>query len=106
MAILTSELDTESKGFIERTSKIFEVKLKTIPKLLLVDTREEFNALFGTGKTERWLVAFVLKNNIVIFNKDTIEKETTHKKEEHSQLIRHEIAHILYFKKFRTHQPV
>lgn len=91
--------------FLKKAEKYFEVKLKRKPSLIKVKTRKEFNLITGR-KTKKWMVATPLKGNIVIFSEETIEKETTHKKEEYIQLINHEISHLCYYEKYKENTPV
>jgi hypothetical protein len=60
----------------------------------LVYSREEFDKKIG-HKTENWVSAHSFGDKFIIFSPSEIEKYTSHKKNEFSQIISHETSHIL-----------
>lgn len=57
-------------------------------------SREEFDKCLGE-KTENWVIARSFEDRFIIFAPEEIEKCTSHKKSEFSQIICHETCHIL-----------
>jgi hypothetical protein len=84
---------------IKELEKFYEIKLgNNPPKLILVDTRKEFDSILNE-KTENWVVGTVIdKNKIVLISPDNYEKESCHKfsKEDYDFLLKHELSHTFY----------
>jgi len=56
-------------------------------------------------KTEAWFVGACKNNNIYILNPNVYEKESSHKKEEFWQILKHEYCHIYYTQITKCHYP-
>jgi len=73
----------------------FDQKIPEID-INIINSRNEFDILNGR-KTYKWEVGYTfLKNNkvnIVIFNPESFEKYTTHKKDEFESILIHELTH-------------
>lgn len=105
MMVRVQELPNACIDFLRKTSTFYDVALNKNPKVILVDSRAEFNDLLGKD-TPSWMAATVFNTNILIFTKDKIQFETTHKADEFEQLINHELCHLLFYQKCRTNQPL
>src|SRR3989338_1444785 len=68
-----------------------------LPIIIIVDDRETINTLKGK-KTENWVVGWTNGSQVYILNKDSFEKESSHKcnPDEYSALIKHELSHCFY----------
>lgn len=58
----------------------------------VINTRKEFEKIVDR-KTSNWVVGTTKFNNIYVLKKMAIEKESSHKKEEFIQILKHEICH-------------
>lgn len=62
-------------------------------RIKLLYSRSEFDKALGKS-TENWLSGSIKKGTILIFHPDVLERESSHKKTELSQILTHEICHI------------
>lgn len=92
---------------IKELENIFQISIET-PKLVTVKTRKKFNEILKRKKTKRSVVASALvkRNTIIIFDKNSIETKTTHKKKEYESLIKHELVHFFVETKFGKNIPL
>lgn len=67
------------------------------PKVFIVKNREDINDLYGK-ETESWLVAWAEGKTIFLLEKESYEKESTHKysEEKYLRLLKHELSHLFY----------
>ncbi|MEX0918754.1 MAG: hypothetical protein WDZ85_02185 [Candidatus Paceibacterota bacterium] len=82
---------------VQKAFKFFNQVEKVNFRIDLVSSRSEFDKKIGF-KTEDWFIGNSFGNKFMIFSPETIEKETSHKKNEFIPLIAHETAHILHKK--------
>jgi hypothetical protein len=73
----------------------------------LVDTVEDFEKYLGE-KSEKWICAFVSKDNskIIIYSPESFEKYTSHNKTEFNSVLTHEISHIYFNAIAGQHAPI
>ena len=57
-------------------------------------------------KTERWFAGAFKNNSIYIFNPKVYSKESSHKKEEFWQTLKHEYCHFYYTRITKSHYPI
>jgi hypothetical protein len=74
------------------------------PLLFLVDSRKDMDLIWGK-KTESWFVGAFKQGNIYILNPDIFEKESSHRKEEFVQILKHEYCHAYYTQLTNGHSP-
>lgn len=97
------EIPIEITNFKEETIKelnnFYNYNINPDFKIILLDKREEFDIISGE-KTESWMIGRTINviGKIIIFNIDAIERETNHKKEDFYKTLKHEIAHLYFFK--------
>jgi hypothetical protein len=62
------------------------------------------NLIWGK-KTEKWFAAATKNNCIYIFNPNSYDKESSHKKEHFWQTLKHEYCHIYYTQLTKNYYP-
>ncbi len=72
--------------------------------LFFINQREDLNLVWGE-KTEDWFVGACKNNNIYIFDPKVYDKESSHRKEEFWQTLKHEYCHIYYTQITKSHYP-
>lgn len=75
------------------------------PLLFFLNSREDLNLIWGR-ETERWFVGAFKNNSIYILNPEVYEKESSHKKEEFWQTLKHEYCHFYYTQITKSHFPI
>lgn len=106
------DVDGEISGLLKEINKEWKYKLdiKKIVKKLedfygfespkftvdILNSKDEFDKKRGY-KTPDWFVGFADKNNIDILSPSTMEKESSHKKSEFTEILSHEICHIFNY---------
>jgi len=100
--------DEKLNKFLEETKAefydFFEFKTEE-PLLFFLDNREDLNLIWDR-ETERWFVGTFKNNSIYILNPKIYEKESSHKKEEFWQTLKHEYCHFCYTQITKSHYPV
>lgn len=93
------EIEDFKKETIKEFDEFFEMKINPNFKIFLLEKREEMDVLCER-KTEDWLfgLTIITKGSIVIFHPEKVESETSHKKETFYFTLKHEIAHIYFFR--------
>lgn len=86
---------TVIKKAFEYNKKFFNLHRLPKFKIILVDSRKEFDKLWGE-KSQKWISGFAKKTTIIIFTLEKFEKETCWKKEEFYSTLVHEINHIFF----------
>jgi hypothetical protein len=107
LAIKSVKADEKLARFLKTTKKelntLFSFKAKD-PLLFFVNQREDFDSIVGR-KTENWLVGFARYNNIYIFDPQVYARESSHKKEEFWQTLKHEFSHVYYTQITKSEYP-
>ncbi len=75
------------------------------PLLFLLDCREDLDIIWGK-KTERWFVGAFKNNSIYILNPAVYAKESSHKKREFWETLKHEYCHYYYTQITQSHYPI
>lgn len=91
-------MDVDIEKIVKELEDFFEVSAPKID-LTLLNSREEFDQILGR-KSEPWQagLANAKNNKIYAIHPDKLEEITTHKRESHPLRIKHEIAHLFYYK--------
>jgi hypothetical protein len=97
-------LDKFLKIIQDDLDNFFEFKANA-PLLFFLDKREDMNLIWGE-KTETWFVGAYKNNGIYIFHPNAYERESTHKKEEFWQNLKHEYCHAYYTQITKGHYPI
>lgn len=98
----------ELKEYTDECSTFFKTLFDTEEasfKICVYDSRESFDKVLGR-KTESWEVGNTRNNIIHILSKEIFESQSSHKKEEFNQILKHEICHIFFFARFKGSSPV
>lgn len=89
----------EIKSFITNIRKefedFFELKMELKVEILIIKSRSKLDSIKGEV-TEKWVVGFTRNETIYILDPDIFEEESTHKKEEFWQVLKHEYSHICF----------
>ena len=101
---LAHNLSGQVKSFCETFKHLFEIKEIDF-KIKIHNSREEFEKALGR-KTMKWEVGNGYDKIINLISKDKFSIETSHNEEEFYLILKHEIGHIFYFSRFKTHMPI
>ncbi|MFA5248209.1 MAG: hypothetical protein WC415_03115 [Patescibacteria group bacterium] len=88
---------------IQELKSFFNFKAEP-PLLFLIDNRKDMNLIWGK-KTEDWFVGAFKHGNIYILNPEIFEKESSHRREEFAQILKHEYCHVYYTQLTNGHCP-
>ena len=95
-------------NIVKEYSELFDVKLDEKVKLVLSNSRKEFDKHYEC-ETEDWIVGFAKPPNIYYLHPEIWEKESCHKKpvmKSWNGNIRHEIIHVFEAKIYGRHFPI
>ena len=79
------------KKYVQVFNKFFGIKPQV--NVQLVYDRKEYDFYSGT-KSENWMSGYYNGKMVIVFDPDSFEKETCHKKEEFPGTLKHETAHV------------
>lgn len=94
--------------FVENTKKEFDVFFDIEidePLFFFLDSRNDLETIWGK-KTERWFVGAFKNGNIYILHPQVYSKESSHKKEEFWETLKHEYCHFYYTQLTKNYYPV
>jgi len=80
---------------IEECQDFFGVKLKKVPKITFIYSREEMDELLGR-KTEPWVRAVTRPSGLYFIHPSKITELTPHKNENYWQVVKHEMSHWFF----------
>jgi len=87
---------------ITECQDFFGVKIKNIPKITFIYSREEMDELLGR-KTEPWVRAVTRPSGLYFIHPSKIAELTPHKKDDYWQAVKHEMSHWFYNQITGTH---
>ena len=89
-------MDTSSKGELKQFSsfleKFFNKKIDSIT-INVFEERWEFDQKLNK-ETPDWMVGCAIEDNIFVLSPQAMENESTHKREEFTQILKHEMCHV------------
>jgi hypothetical protein len=91
--IIADEIIKDIKKGVNKAFAFFNNLGNISFEIELIYSREEFDKYLGE-KTENWVIARSFENKFIIFAPEEIEKCTSHKVSEFSQIVCHETCHI------------